>query len=88
MTIEDAPPGTPLSGVIVTEVAPGSAADAAGLLPGDVITEVAGRPLKGKSDFDAAIARADLTRGIMLLVVRDGQRTPCDSEALAACDGV
>ncbi len=75
MTIEDAPPGTPLSGVIVREVAPGSAADAAGLLPGDVITEVAGRPLKGKSDFDAAIARADLTRGIMLLVVRDGQRT-------------
>jgi serine protease Do len=75
MTIEDAQPGAALSGVIVRDVAPGSAADAAGLLPGDVITEVAGKPVKGKSDFEAVIARADLTRGIMLLVERDGQRT-------------
>jgi hypothetical protein len=31
--------------------------------------------LKGKADFEAAIAGADLTRGIMLMVNRDGQRT-------------
>jgi S1-C subfamily serine protease len=59
----------------VTDIAPGSAADAAGLMPGDVITEVAGKPLKGKTDFDAAINGADLTHGMMLMVDRDGQRT-------------
>ena len=56
------------------EIAPGSAADAAGLR-GDVITDLAGKPLKGKADFDTAMAGADLKRGIMLLINRDGQRT-------------
>ena len=68
-------PESPVRGVQVTDIAPGSAADAAGLMPGDVITEVAGKPMKGTADFDAAIAGADLRRGIMLLVDRDGQRT-------------
>jgi serine protease Do len=75
LNVEDAPPGIPGGGVVVREIAPGSAADAAGLLPGDVITEVGGKPLKGKSDFDAALASADLKRGIMLMVSRDGQKT-------------
>jgi S1-C subfamily serine protease len=42
---------------------------------GDVITEVAGKPLKGTADFDSAIAGADLSRGVMLLVDRAGERT-------------
>ena len=72
---EDVVPGAPVGGVKVKDIAPGSAANAAGLMPGDIITEVAGKPLKGKTDFEAAIAGADLTRGIMLMVDRDGQRT-------------
>ena len=75
LIVEDAAPGGAVGGVKVTDIAPGSAADAAGLMPGDVITEVAGKPLKGKADFDAAINGADLTRGMMLMVDRDGQRT-------------
>ena len=75
LIVEDVAPGGPVGGVKVTDIAPGSAADAAGLMPGDVITEVAGKPLKGKADFDAAINGADLTRGMMLMVDRDGQRT-------------
>ncbi len=75
LIVEDAAPGAALGGVKVTDIAPGSAADAAGLMPGDVITEMAGKPLKGKTDFDAAITGADLTRGVMLMVDRDGQRT-------------
>jgi len=75
LIVEDLVPGAPVGGVKVRDIAPGSAADAAGLMPGDVITEVAGKPLKGKTDFEAAIAGADLTRGIMLMVDRDGQRT-------------
>ena len=75
LIVEDVAPGGPVGGVKVTDIAPGSAADAAGLMPGDVITEVAGKPLKGKADFDAAINGSDLTRGMMLMVDRDGQRT-------------
>ncbi len=75
LIVEDAAPGGAVRGVKVTEVAPGSAADAAGLMPGDLITEVAGKPLKGKADFEAAINGTDLTRGIMMMVDRDGQRT-------------
>ncbi|HEY5706420.1 MAG TPA: trypsin-like peptidase domain-containing protein [Terrimicrobiaceae bacterium] len=74
LVVEDAVRGG-AKGAIVRDVAAGSAADASGLMPGDVITEVAGKALKGKADFDAAIAGADLTRGIMLMVDRDGQRT-------------
>ena len=76
LILEDSPPGgSAASGVLVREVVPGSAADAAGLSAGDVITEVAGRPVNGKADFDAAMAGSDLNRGIMLMVNRGGQRT-------------
>jgi serine protease Do len=75
LSVEDAPPGVPAEGVVVREIAPGSAADAAGLLPGDVITDLAGKPVKGKADFDSAMAAADMKRGIMLMINRDGQRT-------------
>jgi S1-C subfamily serine protease len=76
LILEDSPPGgSAASGVLVREVVPGSAADAAGLSAGDVITEVAGRPVNGKADFDAAMAGSDLKRGIMLMVNRGGQRT-------------
>jgi S1-C subfamily serine protease len=75
LILEDSPPGASAPGVAVREIVPGSAADAAGLSPGDVITEVAGRPVNGKADFDAAMAASDLKRGIMLMVNREGQRT-------------
>ena len=75
LVVEDLPPASPVKGVQVTDIAPGSAADAAGLMRGDVITEVAGRPVKGTGEFDAAIAGADLRRGVMLLVDRGGERT-------------
>jgi S1-C subfamily serine protease len=57
------------------EVRPGSPADAAGLIAGDVITEMAGKPVKGKAGFEAALAAADPARGIMLMVNREGQKT-------------
>ena len=75
LVVEDLPPASPVKGVQVTDIAPGSAADAAGLVRGDVITEVAGRPVKGTGEFDTAIAGADLSRGVMLLVDRAGERT-------------
>jgi Do/DeqQ family serine protease len=76
LILEDSPPGASATGgVLVREIVPGSAADAAGLSAGDVITEVAGKPVNGKADFDAAIDGSDLKRGVMLMVNREGQRT-------------
>ena len=81
LVVEDLPPASPVKGVQVTDIAPGSAADAAGLVRGDVITEVAGKPVKGTGEFDAAIAGADLSRGVMLLVDRAGSE-PSPSSSL------
>ncbi|HEY5742098.1 MAG TPA: trypsin-like peptidase domain-containing protein, partial [Terrimicrobiaceae bacterium] len=64
LVVDELPPGSQTMGVQVTDIAPGSAADAAGLVRGDVITEVAGKQLRGTADFDAAIAGADLSRGL------------------------
>jgi S1-C subfamily serine protease len=62
-------------GVLVTEVAPGSAAAAAGLEPGDIITEAAGKPIRDKSDFEKALESAGGQRGVLLLLERDAQKT-------------
>jgi membrane-associated protease RseP (regulator of RpoE activity) len=47
----------PQAGAIVVNVVPGSPADTAGLVPGDVITEINGRPIQGPSDLQSALAR-------------------------------
>lgn len=44
-------------GVKVTDVAPGSAAERAGLRPGDLILAVGGKPVRSKPRLDAAIER-------------------------------
>jgi S1-C subfamily serine protease len=60
---------------LVTQVEPGSAAAAAGLEPGDVITEAAGKPIRDKDDFEKAMEFTGGQRGILLLLERDAQKT-------------
>jgi serine protease Do len=48
--------GLPQAGAIVASVAPGGPADAAGLKPGDIVTKVAGRPIKRSGDLVADIS--------------------------------
>lgn len=62
-------------GVVVTQVEPGSAAAAAGLEPGDIITEAAGKPVLDKKDFDEATKTMGGQRGILLLLEREDQKT-------------
>ena len=62
-------------GVIVTAVEPFSAAAAAGLEPGDVITEAGGKRILGKKDFDDALRDMSEQRGILLLLERAAQKT-------------
>lgn len=46
----------PAGGVIVVDVVPGSPAAAAGLEPGDVITQIGNRPVQTPADVESAIA--------------------------------
>jgi Do/DeqQ family serine protease len=62
-------------GVLVTEVAPLSAAAAAGLERGDIITEAGGRPILNKNDFESILQATDNERGILILLERAGQKT-------------
>jgi serine protease Do len=62
-------------GVLVAAVEPFSAAAAAGLEPGDIITEAGGKPILGKKDFDKAMGEMSQQRGILLLLERSGQKT-------------
>ena len=60
-------------GLLVVEVAPGTPAGEAGLVPGDVLLEAAGRPLADLADLRAALARA-AGRPAALQVLRRGKR--------------
>jgi PDZ domain len=44
------------NGAMIVDVTPGSPADNAGLQPGEIITEIDGRPVQGPGDLEAALA--------------------------------
>jgi serine protease Do len=58
-------------GVVVTEVAPGSVADRAGMATGMVITQVNRKPVKTAEDFQKVLSAQPLSKGVLLLI-----RTP------------
>ena len=63
------------SGVVVTAVKETGPAAEKGIKRGDVIVEVDRRPVKSAADFEAALAKADLKKGVLLLVAdRRGNR--------------
>jgi serine protease Do len=62
------------AGVVVTEVAPGSAAAERGLKAGDVILEVAGAEVHQPSDVRAALKDNTRKRVLLLVKTEDGQR--------------
>jgi len=64
------------AGVSVTDVEDGSAADEAGLQPGDIVEEVGGKPVGSADEFTAAIAsarKADKRHAVLL--VRRGENS-------------
>jgi serine protease Do len=63
------------NGAVITSVDRRSVAAEAGLRPGDVITHVAGKPVKTADAFVEAMKAQDLKKGIRLTVAgRDGSR--------------
>ncbi len=59
------------AGVVVLEVQPASAAEKAGLAPGDLIFKVGQRAIEDTRDFRAALREYDLDQGVLLRVKRD-----------------
>ncbi len=59
-------------GVVVSEVRPGSPAASVGLRRGDVIARIGSASVSTIQDFDDAIENVDLSKGIRMLVSRDG----------------
>jgi serine protease Do len=58
-------------GLVVTSVEPGSAADEAGIMRGDVITEINRRPVRDTADYKREISRVESGKSILVLVKRD-----------------
>ena len=63
----------PTVGAYIGRVRPGSAAEKAGLRPGDVITELGGRPIRVAADVHAVLARHHPGDQLSLTFERDGR---------------
>jgi Do/DeqQ family serine protease len=78
-------------GVVVTRVAPGSAAAQAGLAPGDVLQAIDGKPLHGSDELRNAEGLLPLGSKVTLSVSRNGQARQVSAtltpEKLATVDG-
>ncbi len=64
-----------VSGAVIERVMPGSAADNAGLQPGDVITEVNRKPVKSAADVQRALGEVDKGADALVLVQSGGGST-------------
>jgi serine protease Do len=64
---------TATDGVLVTYVEDESPADAKGILPGDVITEVDHQTVRTVKDYNAALAASDPKKGVLLNYNRRGK---------------
>ncbi|MEQ1786589.1 MAG: trypsin-like peptidase domain-containing protein [Acidimicrobiales bacterium] len=67
-------------GAFVTEVVPGSAADDAGLLPGDVIIEIDGEAVTEAGDVRAAILDKEPGDTVELTILRAGDEQTLEAE--------
>ncbi len=75
-----------VSGVVIAEVVPGSAADRAGLRGfgrsaqrvGDVITHAEGKPVSSLADLATELDRAGIGHSVTLTVLRDGRSFTVD----------
>lgn len=68
--------------IVAAVVAEGSAADKAGLLPGDVIREFGGRQLRSGSEL-SGLTRQNAGKKVHLAIERDGQRLEVQTQLAA-----
>ncbi len=66
------PPGT--AGVVIAGLEPGSAAEAAGLQPGDIIMEINRKPVRNLGDFKSAVSKLSKKDSTLFLINRNGRK--------------
>jgi putative serine protease PepD len=71
-------------GALLVKVAPGTAADAAGLLRGDIVTAVDGEPVAAMTELAAQIRRRSPGDAMTLTVVRAGEEREVEATLGAA----
>lgn len=69
--IDPAFPSNQVSGVVVTQVDPGTAAERAGIKPGDVLTSINGTPVKDAATFRELVRGSEPGSVMTLSVFRD-----------------
>ena len=72
--------GTTTSGAFVQDVYPGGPADEAGLRPGDVVTRLAGRPVRRAEDIPRLVDEGKPGDRVELEVLREGDRETIEAE--------
>jgi S1-C subfamily serine protease len=60
-------------GVVVARVAPGSAADRAGLQPGDVVTAINGAPISSSAELRNQVGLSHVGDTLTLSTIRNGE---------------
>ncbi len=71
----------PSEGAYVGRVKPLSVGDQAGVMKGDVIIELAGRPIRNADDLEAAASALSSGQTFTLVLLRDGQRISAQVKA-------
>lgn len=71
-------------GVVISHVVRGSAADEAGVLPGDVVLQVDGRPVQRAADLHNRVGLSPVGEKIKLTVMRDGVEKQLQAQITAA----
>jgi serine protease Do len=61
------------TGVVILEVVPNSPAEEANLQPGDVIKEIARKPIRSLKDYRGTMEKLQGSRSILLFISRGGQ---------------
>ncbi len=75
-SIENALRSPPATGLLISSVAPGSQADAAGLRPGEVVVSYGGAPVPDQAALDAAKKAAQSAESVAVVVAGpEGERT-------------
>ena len=74
------PTGARSEGAVVVSIAPGSAAEAAGIREGDVITALDGEPISDPSDLAATIAGFFPGDEVTVTIERDGNEQQLSAE--------
>lgn len=65
------------SGLLINSLAPGGPAEQAGVLIGDVLIELDGKPCRDMDDVHAALGSASIGQQLQIALIRGGERHAC-----------